>query len=234
MVRPFAARDRPASGARSDGSPDRMKRSASRMKPLVRNESAAMKKWKQIMNFNRRMVSKRATLDGTCIATAARMPLAPRSNPFPACGPRTARTSFAVMGIALFAALFTAHCDAYTCTPQPCSDGSSWGRCIACYDDLCTYETRNASGDTVDTCDYKTSDKGARDACFDQTNAAGAAICAGRDPVNTSNKCGQHIGCNACTTAGCAYCASTGECQDYGSGAMCATPTIDLSSDCKN
>lgn len=141
--------------------------------------------------------------------------------------------SFATLGIALLAPLFTAHCDAYECTPVACSDSGSWGRCIACYGDSCTYEARNADGDAVDSCDYDTSDASARDACFDQTNAAGAATCGDGDPGGGTGDCGHLSGCSACTKGGCAFCESTGECQDYGTGDTCAKPTIDLPGDCE-
>ncbi len=165
------------------------------------------------------------------IAAPRRMLIHPRP-PSPAPRWRATRSTFAIVIAGLAAALLTTHCDAYTCTPEACGDGTSWGRCIACYGDSCTYEARNAKGDSVHSCDYDTSDKSARDACFAATNVAGDATCSGTEPTSSGGKCATNVGCDACTNAGCAYCATTGECQDYGSGAKCATPTIDLSSDC--
>ncbi len=146
--------------------------------------------------------------------------------------PKGACVSLSLLVLASVGALATPSCDAYTCTTVACDSGGSWSRCIACYEDSCTYETRDGQGEAVDTCDYDTNDGGARDACYGQATAAGEAICSGASIDGPGGGCASYHGCDACTTAGCAYCAPAGQCQDYGTGQTCEEPTVDLPGDC--
>jgi len=129
---------------------------------------------------------------------------------------RALRISLFLLGIMTLTSLFVVHCDAYTCTTESCGDSSSWERCIACSGDSCTYEARDSNGDTHATCDYDTSNKSARDACFNQTNSAGDGICSGNTPAKPNDPtsgCAQYASCEGCTNAGCAFCAPSGQCQ---------------------
>lgn len=126
-------------------------------------------------------------------------------------------------------------CDAYECTPQGCDRGGSWSRCIVCGGDSCTYQARSSRGDTLAECTYAQSstDHRARDACFAQTNGAGANYCAGA-PVGTGSGsddgCARATTCGSCTGGGCAWCAGAGRCVSFASG--CPGDALETANDC--
>ena len=144
---------------------------------------------------------------------------------------------------AAIAIFFTASCDAYECTSQPCGS-ETWDRCIVCATDSCTYQARSRDGDVLDECTYATSsvDETARDHCFDQTNAAGADFCADSGTPSSSGN-GSNVGtsdpgcdggsCDLCVFSGCQWCPATKACIAYTSSA-CSVHTIDDTAQCVN
>lgn len=102
------------------------------------------------------------------------------------------------------------------CGAEPTHDGDRYSWATDAGTCSCTLESGTVAGYNWRDCE------------LDGTNVAGE----GGSTVDPPGGCGQYAGCDACTNADCAYCAPTGECQDYGSGQTCAEPTIDLPSDC--
>ncbi len=146
----------------------------------------------------------------------------------------THRTLALVASVSL-SLLGASGCDAYECTPQSCDHGAGWSRCIACGEGSCTYQARSSSGDTLSECTYSQSptDHRARDACFAQTNRAGANFCAGV-PAGASSGgddgCSRATTCGDCTGGGCAWCASAGRCASFASA--CPGDALETANDC--